>query len=133
MGEAESKLAICCHLLSLPPLELHCVQLSCLPMWSHGNPLKTTLVVTNAISSFLQTGSYASFLRIIPTQLINHAEVDLVPTWCLQQYTVISLVQGGTPQVTKREPSIPTHSQTDLQSDLHERYARVIVALNLWE
>ena len=35
--------------------------------------------------------------RTTPTQLIEHAEGDLVPTWSLYLYILVSLIKEGTP------------------------------------
>lgn len=65
---------------------------------------KPTLVVTKAMICFPQTNSSSPFARTTPSQRIEHGDVEPVPTWSLQEYTLISLVQGGIPQDIKREP-----------------------------
>ena len=45
----------------------------------------------------------ASLPRTIPTQLMEHREVKLVPTWSLHPYILTPFVQESTLQATKRE------------------------------
>ncbi|ERE69761.1 heat shock protein 12B [Cricetulus griseus] len=44
--------------------------------------------------------SKAPLLRIPPTQLIEHGEVELMPTWNFYPYILVSLVQEGCSRVT---------------------------------
>ena len=42
-------------------------------------------------------------LRTTPTQLIEHGEVEVMPTWTTYLYVLVSLVRKGTLQVIERE------------------------------
>lgn len=42
-------------------------------------------------------------LRTTPTRLIEHGEVEVVPTWSVYLYVLASLVREGTLQVIERE------------------------------
>jgi hypothetical protein len=45
-------------------------------------------------------------------QLIEHGEVELVPTWSLHHYILVSLGQKGTLEAIKREWQTPTQPQS---------------------
>lgn len=47
--------------------------------------------------------SGALLLRTTSTQLIEHEEFHLVPTWSFHCYILVSLAQEGTVQDTKNE------------------------------
>lgn len=62
----------------------------------------------------LQTDSRALLLRIASTKVIEHREVELVGTWSLVFYTLVSLAQQGTFQTMERETWILTQSHNFL-------------------
>lgn len=73
------------HQIKLPVAEL-----SCLPK---GNPL-TTQAVAKTKGGSPQSEVKIPLLKTTPTQFIEHREVQLVPTWSLHFYLLVSLVQG---------------------------------------
>jgi hypothetical protein len=56
--------------------------------------------------------SGALLLRTTSTQLIEHEEFHLVPTWSFHCYILVSLAQEGTVQDTKNEYIWPTVCST---------------------
>ena len=78
MGETELQLDISCHPMKLPVLGIGYIQLSCWPKGSHGNS-QTTQAVVRTIGCSSQTDGKAPVLKITPTQLTEHGEVELVP------------------------------------------------------
>ena len=77
MDVTESQMVISCHQTKLPVLVLGFIQL--LAKESHGNP-QTTQAVAKAIAYCLQPNHKAPLLKTTPTGLIEHGEVELVPT-----------------------------------------------------
>jgi hypothetical protein len=53
----------------------------------------------------LKTDHKFTFLGTAPTQFIKLGKVNLVPTWSLYPYILVSLVQEGTLQVIKKKNS----------------------------
>ena len=78
MGKTESQLVISCHQMKFPVPGLNYTKWGCWPKEPHRNP-QTTQAVAKAIGRSLQTDCKAS-LMAAPTQLIEHGEVELVPT-----------------------------------------------------
>jgi hypothetical protein len=78
MGETELQLDISCHQMKLPVLGIGYIPLSCWPKGSHGNS-QTTQAVVRTIGCSSQTDGKAPVLKITPTQLTEHGEVELVP------------------------------------------------------
>lgn len=77
----------------------------------------------------LQTESGTCLLRTTPPQLIEHGEAELIPTWSIQPYILMSLVWEGTLQTARREMSAAIQSQNFvLQTVLLARYSRAMVA-----
>jgi len=128
MTDMESQLSISCYQVRLQVVEMGCTQLSC---WSQGNS-QTTQTVAKTKGCSLQTKAPLS--RTTPTQLIEHEEVKLVPTWSLYPYILVSLVQKSTLQSTEREIWPPTQPQNP-QPTSHSiyKYARAMMTQNFWE
>ena len=58
----------------------------------------------NYIVCFPQTDGKTPLLEAIPTQLTEHGEAELVPTWCLHHsYVLVSSVQKGTCTLPKEK------------------------------
>jgi hypothetical protein len=77
-----------------------------------------------------QTDSKALLLKSTPTQVTDHGEVELVPTLNLHSYILVSLVQEGILQTTKKR-NISSNPATNIliYSDvLFSKYAREMVA-----
>jgi hypothetical protein len=72
----ESQLVISCHPMKFLVLELGYIQLIYQP---NGNP-QTTQVLANQIDCSPQSDSKTPMMKTISTQLIEHGEVELVPT-----------------------------------------------------
>ena len=98
----ESQLAMSHSQVRLPVVELECIQLSCGPRRCQSNSPKTQAAAKTKGGS-LQTDSGTLLLRTIHTELIENGEVELVPTWSLHPYVLVSLIWGGTLRATKRE------------------------------
>jgi hypothetical protein len=67
-------------------LEMNYIKLSCWPKGSYVNP-KTN----QAINCTPQTDAEATMLKIMPTQLIEHGEIELVPACSLYPYWLVFL------------------------------------------
>ena len=80
MKDIDSQLTITWSLLKLPVGELERNQLSCWLRVSGGS-LQTNATNTKRKGCSSQTDSGASWSRVIPSELIDHGEVKLVPTW----------------------------------------------------
>lgn len=76
---------------------LHCIQLSCWPWKSHGNP-QTTPTLAKTMGCSLKSDNWAPLLRTALTELIA-----LVPTCRLHSYHLVSFVWEDTLQAPKRE------------------------------
>jgi hypothetical protein len=50
-------------------------------------------------------------LETTPTQFTEHGDAELVPTWSLHTYVLVSWVQEDTLQVTDRETWTSTHPE----------------------
>ena len=59
-----------------------------------------------------QSPDKAPLLKITPTQLTEHGEVELVPTWSLHPYVLTSLVQEGTQLLPKEKHKHQPHHKT---------------------
>lgn len=110
MGETESQLTTFWHQRRLSVADGVAFRLSCWPQVSHEN-LPVLKAVDKTMDCSLHTEMRTPLLRTTPTQLIEHGEVELIPTWSIQPYILMSLVWEGTLQATKRETSAAIQSQ----------------------
>lgn len=78
----------------------------------------------------LETDSGLSLPRSTPTEFTEHEEVELVTTWSLHHYILVSLVKEGPLQATKRNASTNQVKNLHLQSVLPVKYASAVVAQN---
>lgn len=78
---------------------------------------------------FLQNDSCIPLLRTAPTQIIEHREVKVMPSYSVCQYNLVSWMWGAILQATKRKyKQQPSYKIFDPQSVLPARYARALVA-----
>lgn len=92
MGGMDSKLAIACSQARLPVEVLGCICLSCWLKGSCGDDLPTIQVAAITEDCSLQTVSGALFPRTRCKELIECEEIELMPSWSLQPYILVSVV-----------------------------------------
>lgn len=93
------------HLLSTNEASSNKTGLHLIELLAEGVPLgpQTTQAVAKSMDCSPQTDSKAPLPKTSPTQLIEHRQVKLVPTWSLYPYVPASLVQESTLPAIKRE------------------------------